>query len=188
MSAAQADFVTGVQALAKALGDACTDPADAVRLLDDLSQFFPDASYPASVIGQSMGVMQEAVGDICRRSAVIALARVSTKYQPASYDDAVRLRRLVCTALDVEITVAADQGEDKTYRALRALRAAVVQDFEARGANLSRIAEFKTQASMPSLALANRFYGDTQRTDELVTHADPRHPLFMPTEFKALAE
>ena len=188
MSQSTSDFVTALQALAAALVDSCADPADSVRLAQELAIFAPAAAVPGSLVGQAMGAMQSAVGDACRRAAVVALARASVSYQPASYDDAVRVRQLVCDALDAEITIAGDQGEDKSYNALRALRRAVVEDFEARGANLAPIKDFSIAAPLPALVVANRLYGDAARADELVTQANPVHPLFMPTRFKALAE
>jgi prophage DNA circulation protein len=85
------------------------------------------------------------------------------------------------------MTVAGDQGDDETYEALSTLRAAVVADLNKRGAGLSSIKTFSVSAPMPSLALAARLYRDPTRADELVAQANPVHPAFMPTTFKALA-
>lgn len=187
-SQTSADFVNGVQALASALVSACADPADAVRLAAELADFMPNAATPVSLVGVAMAQIQIAVGAVCRRSAVIALARASTLYEPASYDDAVATRQIVCALLDVEITIAGDTGADASYQALRLLRGAVVADFTARGAALAQIKVFNMPRPMPALALSHRIYNDTDRSDELVIHANPRHPLFMPLQFKALAE
>ena len=42
-------------------------------------------------------------------------------------------------------------------------------------------------AGLPSLVLAHRLYQDAERADELVSAANPRHPAFMPTGFRALS-
>ncbi len=183
-----ADFAAAAQALTAGLLGATTDPADGIRLLADLAEFTPSASTPQSQQGQAVAAMQTAVSDLCRRTAVVALARAATTYQPSSYDDAAEVRNRVCDLLDREITIAGDQGEDATYTALRELRVAVVQDLTARGANLAPIKTFAIGYPLPALVLANTFYRDAGRAEELVTHADPIHPAFMPTTFKALAE
>jgi prophage DNA circulation protein len=85
------------------------------------------------------------------------------------------------------MAVAGDQGEDETYEALSTLRAAVVADLNKRGAGLSSIKTFNLPSTLPSLALATRLYRDPTRSDELVAQANPVHPAFMPTTFKALA-
>lgn len=97
------------------------------------------------------------------------------------------MRALVCGALDAEAIRAADSGmRDATYRALRALRAAVALDLAVRGAYLAALVEVTTIAPMPSLAAAWMLYADTTREPGLVASADPPHPMFLPTTFPAL--
>lgn len=181
------DLAGAAQALAAALLAATADPATAVRLLSSLANFSPDTAVPASPQGSAIGNMQTATGDLCRRAAVVALARASTTYQPASYNDAATLRSLVCDLLDNEITIAGDEGEDTTYEALRELRVAVVQDLTTRGASLAAITTFSFNASLPALTLATRIYRDPSRADQLVTQTNPIHPAFLPATFQALA-
>ncbi len=182
------DFATAAQALAASLLAATTDPADALRMLSSLSDFTPDAIPDSSVIGQAMSTMQSATGDLFRRAAVVAVVRASAAYQPSSYDDAAAVRVAVCALLDKEITVAADQGEDATFGALRTLRTAVVQDLTARGANLAIVASVSSNQPVPSLVLAQRLYRDSSRSDELVNRGNPRHPAFMPISINALVK
>jgi prophage DNA circulation protein len=182
-----AAFVSVIQALAAALLAAAVNPADALRLLMSLADFTPSAPTPASQLGDAMATMQSATGNICRRTAVIALARAAQNYQPSSYNDAANVRTQVCALIDNEVTVAGDNGEDATLGALRSLRAAVIEDLTARGADLAQIETFTFKASLPALTLAQRLYRDPSRGDELVTQADPPHPSFMPVSFQALA-
>jgi prophage DNA circulation protein len=138
----------------------------------------------------SMATIQRASADLYRRVAVVAVCRAAARYQPSSYDDAVVVWTTVTGLLDAEIQIAGDQGEDATYNALRSLRAAVVQDLTARGADLSVLTTITSPRPMPALTLAQRVYRDASRAGELVTEAGPSciHPCFMPTSFRGLAQ
>ena len=118
----------------------------------------------------------------------MALCRASTSYQPSSFDDAAALRTQITDLLDAEILIAGDQGADATFDALRNLRTAVVRDLTARGANLAQLAEITSPTTMPATVIAQRVYRDSERADELVIQADPRHPAFMPVSFRALSK
>jgi len=182
-----ADVAAAAQSLAAALLAATSDPADALRLLGLLADYFPSSATPSSQIGVSMADIEQAVGDLVRRASVTAMAQAATTYQPSSQNDAANVRATVTGLLDDEITTAGDQGEDDAYNSLKALRVAVVQDLTTRGATLAPITTFKFGAALPALALALRIYRDAGRADQLVTQVNPVHPLFMPTTFKALA-
>ena len=111
----------------------------------------------------------------------------SSNYQPSSANDATSLQGQIAALLDNEITIAGDEGDDGSYQALKALRAAVVADLQARGAALAPLATFTLPCSLPALCVAQNLYGDSMRADELVAEADPVNPLFMPATFQALA-
>ncbi|MTK12708.1 MAG: multidrug DMT transporter [Clostridiaceae bacterium] len=175
------------QAMAAAVRAAIVDPADGIRLLAQLASYTPTTATMNSVVGQAMATGQSASGDLFRRAAVAAAARAAAVYQPNSADDAVNVRDTVTALIDAEITVAGDQGEDDAYNGLRALRASVVADLNARGAALSSLQLVTVGASLPAPVLAQRLYRDGKRSDELVGEANPRHPAFMPTKFRALA-
>jgi prophage DNA circulation protein len=162
------------------LAETAIDPADRVRLLLDLADFTITQDLAATRMGA-------ALGDLYRRTAVVALSTAAAAYQPASFDDARDLLARLVDALDREILIAGDAGEDGVYVALRAQRAAVALDLRARGADLAPIGLFTTPAPVPALAAAQRIYRDAGRADELVIQADPIHPLFMPVQFRALA-
>lgn len=188
MSYRPLDLSAAVQSLAASLLAAVADPADAISVLSQLAAFTSTMPTPPSQVGTAMADMQSAMSDMIRRTAVIALARASSVYQPASSDDAINVMSIVTALLDREIQVAGDQHEDATFNALRALRLAVVEDLTDRGARLPSVATFTTPAPQPAATLANRIYRDASRADDLVYQVDPIHPLFMPTTFKALSE
>lgn len=175
------------QTLVTALAATASDPADAVRLITSLAQYYPQAVMTPGPFGTAMQVMQDAVSALLRRAALTQLALTLTTYQPSSQTDANVVMTQAVAVFDAEITIAGDAGDDDTYLALRALRQAVVADLAARGADLSVIAAFHVQNSLPSLALALRLYRDPTREPGLTQQIAPRHPAFCPLAFDALA-
>ncbi|BET09437.1 DNA circularization protein [Pandoraea sputorum] len=182
-----ASFSNAAQGLMAATATTAASPADAIRLLAPLASYTPPAVAPGSPIAAAQATMSNATGALLRRAAIAQIATTSTTYQPASVDDSVSVRDTVVGLIDAEIQLAADQGEDDVYASLRALRQAVVDDFNGRGQGLAAITAFAFQGAIPSLVLANRIYRDVAREGELVTQANPVHPAFCPTSFKALA-
>jgi prophage DNA circulation protein len=180
VSTTDGDVAAAVAALVDALGAACADPADAVRLLVDLQGFSPPGPIAAGAMGGS-------VSDVFRRSAAIALVAAAGRYQPTSYDDAAAKLSMIAEMLDAEMLIAGDAGADDTFKALRDLRTAIINDLRERGASLAPIQTVTVGRPLPALALAQRLYRDPDRADELIRQANPVSPLFMPTTFKALA-
>lgn len=175
------DYATSAQAVAASVMAAGPTPADALRGLIGMA-----VTEEAGGLSGAPQTMQLASGDLFRRAAVSAAAQASANYQPASTDDAVAVRTQVLAVIDLEITRAGDNGEDGVYTALRTLRASVVSDMNVKGAALPTLVTVETGSPVPSLALAQRLYRDSTRSDELVRRAAPKHPAFMPVEFKAL--
>jgi prophage DNA circulation protein len=181
------DFAEAAQALAAAVYGAAVDPADAIRILSGLADFTPSDTTGSSAIGAAMATMQRASGDLFRRAAVVALARASSDYQPVSAADAVAVRNTVCDALDREIEIAGDQGEDATFNAMRRLRAAVIKDLTVRGAGLPDQTTIQLVAPVPAPVLAQKLYRDVARGEELVAASDCTHPAFLPVSFKGFS-
>jgi prophage DNA circulation protein len=152
-----------------------------------MAQFNPAAVNPTAASAAIMQTMQDATSALFRRTALCQLAVTLTTYQPSSQNDAYTVLGQVVALFDDEITIAGDMGDDESYQALRATRQAVMADLSARGGNLAAIAKFTFQASLPSLALAERIYRDASREPGLVQQAAPRHPAFCPLSFYALA-
>jgi prophage DNA circulation protein len=172
-------------ATAPALRAAALNPSDQIRLMTALSDYYPTPPVSSATIGQTIAAAETATAALCRRAALISLARACAAYTPTSYDDAMSLRTQVADLIDAEMLVAADAGDNNAYGALRALRTAVINDLTTRGANLPKLVQVTTKIPMPSLALAYRLYGDATRTDDLVQRADPICPLWMPTSLVA---
>ena len=183
-----ANTAIAAQALSDAVLAATVDPADGIRLIASLTVFSPSAYTTSSVVGQAQSVMQVALGNLCRRSAAITLAKSASTYQPSSADDAVSVRNTVTAILDNEIEIAGDNGEDGTFNALRALRQAVVADLNTRGAALPALRTFTFQASLPAAVLSLRLYRDSGRADEIASETNAPHPAFQPYTIQVLAQ
>jgi hypothetical protein len=120
-------------ALVEAMRAGMTHPAGQVRVLLGLAGFtFEDGAGGVVGVGAAMAAA-------CRRAGLIGLARASASYQSVSYDDAAALRAVLSAALDAEITVAGDAGDDAAYDALKTLPSAVVRDLTARGTSLPSV-------------------------------------------------
>ncbi len=176
------DVADAIVALVQALADSCADPADAIRLLEQLLLFDRTRAVATSAIGA-------AISGMVRRAAAAALVIAGGHYQPTSSDDASAMIRRIADARDIEATIAADARDDQSFTALRAARGAIVKDLRARGATLAQVRTFRTGRSLPAPVLAQRWYRDPSRADQIVTQAggDVPNPLFMPTELRALA-
>jgi prophage DNA circulation protein len=181
------DLAEAVQSFAATVLAAIPNPADAIDILSQITAFAPAPIASTSAIGQAQSTAQGGVADLCRRAVLVALAQASATYQPTSYDDAAAVRDAVCTLIDQEILNAGDEGQDETFLALKALRAAVTQDLTARGATLAPLITLRFGAPLPALTLAYRLYGDISRADQLINFADAPHPAFLPVSFRALA-
>ncbi len=175
------------QGVAASLLSACADPADAIRILTNMANFYPAVPTPPSVTGMAAAIMQTALGALFRRSMMTALARASALYQPSSSTDAANLRGQLDTTFSAEIDIAGDTPDDATFLALRQMRAAVILDLNTRGGALPVLETFNFPAPLPACVLAQMLYQDPSRTDELIVQIDPIHPAFCPPSFQALS-
>lgn len=167
-------------ALVAALAAGSADPAEAIRLLVQLAMFMPARAEAMTPIGI-------AFTRAIRRAIAAEIVTAIGQYQPTSSDDAASKIAQIGAVLDWLATDAADAGDDESFKALRAARAAVVKDLRERGATLARVRTFAPGSALPTLALAQRYYRDPSRAVQLVTQTGTVHPLFMPTSFQALA-
>ncbi len=127
------------------------------------------------------------VQDSANRAALTALVSVTALAEAVdvvagldfdSYDEAVSLRDDLGDHLDL-LAMTADES---AYLPAVALRAALVRDVSARGANLARVAHVTPHATLPALVLAHTLFGDAARDGELIARnpRSVRHPGFVP--------
>ena len=114
-------------------------------------------------------------------------ARILAAATLVSRDDVDRYTARMNDAFAGAEEIAADAGETGVYRALAALHAAVTRDLTTRARPLPRMVSYRLPTSIPALALANRFYGDADRADDLIQENRVVHPLFMPLAGRALS-
>ncbi|WP_209516277.1 DNA circularization N-terminal domain-containing protein [Sphingomonas sp. BE137] len=174
------DVASSIVAMVQALADACADPADAIRLLEQLLGYDPGRTEATTAIGL-------AVCGMVRRAAASSLVIAAGQYQPTSANDAAAMVQRLVALIDAEATIAADAGDRETYSALTAALGAVVRDLRARGANLAQVRTFRSPRATPAIVLAQRWYRDPTRAAQLVTQSGVPSPLFMPTELLALS-
>jgi prophage DNA circulation protein len=181
---------TAIQSAVTAFA-ACWPPApDLVRVTGQFLAAVPVPVPPATVGGLGIPRLAAATATaaLFRRTACLACVSAAASYAPTSYDDAAALRSAITALLDAEITVAGDAGDDRSYAALRAVRAACVSDLTRRGASLARMTTVTRAQPLPSLVLAWQLYADATRADELLAEAGPANPVFMPLSFEALSQ
>jgi len=175
-------YMAGARTVIDALLASEAKGMDMIRVLEGLAGFTdvtyrPDSSDAAAVSATQIYLTTLSAG---------AMAYSASLYQPSSYDDAMNVLNRVTRALDAVSLSAADAGYDSVFSELTVLKSAVTQTLQSRGATLASVAIVTYNQPLPALTLSNRLYQDAARTEGLVKMADPIHPAFMPTTFKAL--
>jgi len=173
--------------LASGLRNAVLRPTNAVA---SLAKFFGYGSSrpPVPLTTPSRRAQANnltAIVSLVRRAAAIEAARASSRIDFSAagspritYQQAVALREQLADALED----AAATASTATYNTLMDLRAAVVRDITARGANLPSLATILLPATLPALVVAYRAFGDATREAEIVARNPTivRHPGFVP--------
>lgn len=176
------DFSVAIEAVYTELLDLTAGGMDLINLLEALAEF-DDTTVYADTVATSI---QLAARIYLKALSAGAMAYVASQYTPANYDDAMDLTRRVVTVLDAAALLAADNAYDDLYRQLQTLRGDIVDTLSNLGADLATVKTVTYAMPLPALNIANRLYQDASRTEAVVKMADPIHPAFMPTSFKAL--
>ena len=171
-----------IQIIVSALQSANPAPNQAILVLLELQKI----TLHKVQLSTQLTLINNALINLIRRNAVSSAASSTSTYQPISQDDAANMRQSICDAIDIEIQVAGDNGEDASYNALRSLRVAVVQDLNNRGSSLATSQLVSTPIPVALLVTAQRLYQDSARYDQLLKASNPIHPAFPQTQFKAL--
>jgi prophage DNA circulation protein len=176
-----------VQAAIAALLATITSPKEQLRVLAELAGYGLMATQTTAPVGGAIATATGATAAMIRRAALTGLARAEAVYQPTSLNDAQRVRAMLTALLDAEILLAADDGDNNTFLALKAVRSAIVLDLVTRGSKLPSLVTVYEKTSLPSLAVAWQLYGDASRSDELIARNNPVAPGFMPLVLEALS-
>lgn len=175
-------YAANVQALFIVILDSAAGGADLINSLENLAGF-TDSTYRQDT--HDSAVARDAQVFINALTAS-AMAYAASQYTPANYDEASNLTRRVSDVMDAAILSVADAGYDDLYAEMMTLRTNFVTTMAANGASLASVQTVTFNRPLPALTIANRLYQDAERSESLVKMADPIHPAFMPTSFKAL--
>ncbi len=162
------------------------EPREALRLYKGLFEAGRDspAISTTTATRRQQAQSADALHELTRASAAIEACRAASETDFAAVDDALIARDNLLDALEARMAavdpVTGAPIDNALFDALRALRAAMVQDLRIRGAKLPRITYYTPAATQPARALAYRIYGDAARIEEIVTRNKIRHPGFVP--------
>ncbi len=132
---------------------------------------------PITTARRRQAANQEALAALFRRSSLIESARMSSRMEFDSYDQAAGLRDELADRLDVEMEATTN---DTLFARLSDLRTAVVRDVTSRGADLSRVGQWTPSTTMPALVAAYEVYDDPLKDGDLVARNRIAHPGFIP--------
>lgn len=175
--ASLATLLTGVLGQVSSLYDTPARGIGALR-----RQFTYGATLPnvpaTTAVRQQQATNQAALVRLVRQGAVIEAARTSAGQTFETYDEAAALRDELAGEIDVHLL----EADDPTYPVMQDLRAAVIRDITARGADLARVVEYSPRSTLPALVIAHRLYGDATRETDIVARnrGRVRHPGFVP--------
>ena len=147
---------------------------------------FPKVTRSASLTPtrERMADNRDALSRLTRAALLSQAAGMSATMQLPVYDDAVKLRNELLTAIDTETLEASDDA----YLALVDVRAKVHTDMSSRIQSAARLTEIRPPEVKPALALAYDLYESVDREGEIIARNRLRHPGFVPAEpIKVLA-
>ena len=173
-----ADLVYTPAELATELRTAIAAVTDVDRLIDlSVTALVSLPSVPTTTANRrGQGRNQAALVALVRGLATVALSR---RVGVTTYRDRTALieaRDTVADAIDARAAAASTE----TFRALRSLRAIIVQHAEAQLRRLPRVIDASPGVVRPALALAYAIYGDIGRADEIVGRNQLPRPGFVP--------
>lgn len=172
------DFALRVQSMIERLSNGLQG-SDRDAVLDTLSDFGrADPRWPAfTTTRRRDDINRTAIEQLVRGLSAVSLARAAAATDFDDYQTATDLRDRVVDRIDAVADITAD---DAVFSALANLRAAVVRDINARGADLARVATLVPRSTTPALVLAYGLYDDAGQDADLVQRNHIRHPGFVP--------
>lgn len=114
-------------------------------------------------------------------------ARIIAAMSFRSRDEVDAIATAVNAAFDTTEQDASDDLDQATYMGLINLHGATVAHLAQVGRQLPRVVQYRYQATMPALRMAQRAYSDPSRAAELIAENDVVHPAFMPRSGRMLA-
>lgn len=147
---------------------------EAIRILAEAATPVSSAAIAVQNFTVRMCLVEEA--------RILAATTFTSRDQIDGYIDTMREN------FDGAIVVAADSVDNVAYRALIALKGAVINDLSTRAIPLPRLVNYTLAQRLPALYLAQRIYQDGSRANEIVTENDVIHPAFCPLQLRVLSQ
>jgi len=175
------NLAQGLSGMITGLSGIAASPVAALSALRSLFGFGAEVPTYSSASVPTPGSVQQAanqaaLSSLVRTTAIIEACVVATQLTPASYNEAIALRNELSAVLEAE----AETATDDVYRALTALRLAVIADITVRAADLSRLVSVTVPVTLPALVVTYNLYGTVAGADSLVARNHIRHPGFVP--------
>jgi prophage DNA circulation protein len=123
---------------------------------------------------------QQAIQGLVQGQAVLAVLALYASIDFPSANAAAAARAQVQAMIDAQLDFAATLGQDDLYRVWQVLGSAALRDLIARAQALPSLVSFARPASLPSFVLAQMWYRDADRADEIDALNDVPDPMFMP--------
>ncbi|MCP1629615.1 prophage DNA circulation protein [Citrobacter amalonaticus] len=178
------EFVQGVSDVVNAILNSTGSVNDRISALERLAKSISteyQQSDSSKAVSESMNTL---IVVLCSG----AMACAVTDANPTSREEAEQITQRVTRQLDTALVLAGDRGDDDMYVLLLGVRTSFLSTMNARSSGLSELMEVTNIKPLPALTLANRFYQDVSRADELVQEARVPHPAFMPITMKVLKQ
>lgn len=178
------DFVQGVADVVNSILNSTGSVNDRISALEKLANS-TSTEYQQSDSSKAISATMNTLIIVLCTGAMTSSA---TEANPTSRDEAEKLTQRVALQLDDALVVVGDRADDEMYNALLSVRTAFISTMMARSSELSDLMQISMAQSLPALTLANRFYQDAYRADELIQVARVPHPAFMPLTMKVLRQ
>lgn len=140
----------------------------------------PSSVTPARAIEQADF---DSLQHLIQRFAITYASSAAATQVFTTYDEAVRVRTAITTAIDLNAEVVTDDS----FPALADLRGALVEALPGPDTDLPRIQRYTPIAVVPSLVLAHTLYGDLDREEDLIQRNRVRHPAFIRGDLEILS-
>ena len=195
---AASDFSNQVRGLAAAAEDLARAPdqlADRIasvldagraafrRASDSLLALFDDNSDDESILPSDTPIRRQerinnnAINQLVREISLAEVSQSGVEQVYESTQDAESSSNAITDRIDQESETVQD---DDVYSAMINIRAEVVNGIPQDGETLPFVIEFTPMATLPSLVIAQRLYGDANRDLEIVARNGIDHPGFVP--------
>lgn len=145
----------------------------------DLVALIPDTT----AVRQRERANQTALAAALRRVLAIEAARLATRVEFESHEDAIAARNEIAGLLEEE----AEGADDATYASLVDLRSKLLRAVPG-DAVLANLQTVERRTAVPSLLLAYQLYGSVEKEADILARNRVRHPGFVSGELQVLSD